>query len=335
MTAEVTAGVRVASFVAREYDIVAPSVVVAGRGVESEVWRIEGGEAPPLCLKWFRNQVDHTIVERTTVMERLARRGLPFPRLHRARSRDAVATFEGRAVVVTDWTEGSMIDKLCEASAQAAAAVLAEVHAALAEQQAPAAVSPPSWQTCDVENMIDRCRGLRGHIRRLDERSALDDLIDDALAERIRDLRRVHGLRRGLPEMALESLHFDYTRPNLLFQGTSLAGVLDLKGIPGYAAWELGRLAFEPRTVVSRRDWLDVALAAIAAYQARRRRFDVAAATRTTILYNLFSLWGISARYHGHNRAVPTGHEDYWLDRHASTRALLASLETVDAAITS
>ena len=135
--------------------------------------------------------------------------------------------------------------------------------------------------------------------------------------------------------MALESLHFDYTRPNLLFQGTSLAGVLDLKGIPGYAAWELGRLAFEPRTVVSRRDWLDVALAAIAAYQAAAGDSTSAAATRTTILYNLFSLWGISARYHGHNQAVPTGHEDYWLDRHASTRALLASLETVDAAITS
>ena len=333
MTAGVTAGVRVASFVAREYDIVAPSVVAAGRGVESQVWRIEGGDAPPLCVKWFRGPVDSTIVERTTVMDRLARRGLPFPRLHRARSRDAVATFEGRAVVVSEWIEGSMIDELCGTSAEAAAAILAETHAALAEQRAPAAVSPPSWQTCDVEDTIDRCRRLRGHIRRLDERSALDDLIDDALAERIRDLHRAHGLRRGRPEMAVEPLHFDYTLPNLLFQGTSLAGVLDLKGIAGYAAWELGKLAFEPRTVVSRRDWLHVALAAIAAYQARRRRADVVAAARTTILYNLFSLWRISARYHGSNRAVPTGHEDYWLDRHASTRALLASLEDVDAAV--
>lgn len=332
MTAEVTAAVRAMSFIAREYDIVPSAVVAAGGGVESDVWRIERGDAPSLCLKWFRGPVDHTLIERTSLMDWLARRGLPFPRLHRTRSRNAVATFEGRAVVVLDWIEGSMLDELCETTAKAAAVTLAEIHDALAEHQAPAA-SPPSWQTCDVDDVIDRCRRLRGHIQRLDERSTIDDLIDNALADRIRDLNRVHGLRRGLPAMVIELLHCDYTRSNLLFQGTSLVGVLDLKGIPGYAVWELGKLAFDPRTFVSRRDWLAIALTAIAAYQSRRRRADVVAAARTAVIYHLCSLWGVSDRYDGSHRAVPTGYEDYWLDRHALTGGLLESLEDLEAVL--
>jgi homoserine kinase type II len=131
--------------------------------------------------------------------------------------------------------------------------------------------------------------------------------------------------------MVIELLHSDYTRPNLLFQGTSLVGVLDLKGIPGYAVWELGKLAFDPRTFVSRRDWLAIALTTIAAYQSRRRRADVVAAARTAVIYHLCSLWGISDRYDGSHRAVPTGYEDYWLDRHALTGGLLASLEDLEA----
>lgn len=333
MTADVTAATRAMSFIAREYDIVPSAVAAAGGGVESEVWRLERGDAPSLCLKWFRGPVDHALVERTSViMDWLARRGLPFPRLHRTRSRDAVATFEGRAVVVLDWIEGSMLDAFCETTAKAAAVSLADIHDALAEYHAPA-TSPPSWQTCDVDDVIDRCRRIRGHIQHLDERSAIDDLIDKALADRIRDLNRVHGLRKALPAMVTELLHCDYTRPNLLFQGTSLVGILDLKGIPGYAVWELGKLAFDPRTFVSRRDWLDIALAAIAAYQSRRRRADVVAAARTTVIYHLCSLWGISDRYDGSHRAVPTGHEDYWLDRHALAGGLLESLEDLEAVL--
>lgn len=334
MTTEITAAARAASFAARTYGIVPSSAVAAGAGVESEVWRIDVGDAPALCLKWFRGPVDHTIIQRTILMDRLARRGLPYPRLHRARSGDAISTFDGRAVLVLDWIEGSILDRLCVASAESAAAALAATHDALAEQPPPTAPSPPLWQTREVEDMVDRCRRLRGHIRRLDERTAIDDLIDHALYVRIRHLQRVHSLRSGLPTMSLEPLHFDYTRPNLLFQGTSLAGVLDLVGTPGYAAWELGKLAFEPRTVASRPDWRDVALSAIAAYRERRKRAEVVATVRTTILYNLFSLWGVSGRYDGGNRATPTGHEDYWLDRHASTCVLLASLDDLETCVT-
>jgi hypothetical protein len=73
------------SFIAREYDIVPSALAAAGGGVESDVWRIERGDGPSLCLKWFRGPVDHALVERTSVMDCLARRGLPFPRLHRTR----------------------------------------------------------------------------------------------------------------------------------------------------------------------------------------------------------------------------------------------------------
>ncbi|GAA3626583.1 hypothetical protein GCM10022419_135060 [Nonomuraea rosea] len=333
MTAEITAVARAASFLTSEYNIVPSSVIPAGVGVESEVWRIARHHAPSLCLKWFRGPADRTVVERTVVMDLLARRGLPFPRIHRTRSGDVISTLEGRAVVVVSWIDGSILDELCETSAKAAGAILAKIHDALAEERPSATTSLPSWQTNDVEDMIDRCRRLRARIRRLEERSVLDDKIDRALAERIVILQEADDLRRGLPEIALEPLHFDYTRPNLLFQESSLTGVLDLKGVPGYATWELGRIAFEPKTMVARRDWLDVALAAISAYQAYRRRADIVAVARMTVLYNLFSLWGVANRYEGHNSVIPTNYEDYWLDRHASISTLMASLEEVEAAI--
>jgi homoserine kinase type II len=334
MTADVTPAARAMSFIAREYDILPSAVAAVGGGVESEVWRLERGDAPSLCLKWFRGQ-DRALVERTSViMDWLARRGLPFPRLHRTRLRDAVATFEGRAVIVLDWIEGYMLDAFGETTAQAVAVSLADMHDALAEYETPVAAAP-SWQTCDVEDVIDRCLRIRGHIQRLDERSPIDDLIDNALTDRIRDLKRVDGLRKALPAMVTELLHSDYTRPNLLFQGTNLVGILDLKGVPGYAVWELGKVAFDPRTFVSRRDWLDIALAAISAYQSRRKRADIVAAARTTLIYHLCSLWGISDRYDGGLRAVPTGYEEYWLDRHALTGGLLEALEELEAVLPS
>ncbi|MEV0612314.1 hypothetical protein AB0I81_03250 [Nonomuraea sp. NPDC050404] len=333
MIAEGAAAARAASFVGREYGVVPSAVAAGGAGVEAEVWRVGRERASPLCLKWFRGPADRALVERTILMDRLARRGLPFPRVHRTRSGEVVSALEGRAVVVVDWLDGGILDEFGAASAGAAGAVLAETHGVLAERRVPAPASPPPWRTADVEEAVERCRSLRGRIRRLKERSALDDRIDEALAARITDLRRARELRAGLPESSLELLHFDYTRPNLLFQGSRLTGVLDLQGIPGYAVWELGKIAFEPRTVASRHDWLKVALAAISAYQARRGRADVAAVARMTILYNLFSLWGVWDRYDGGDRAVPTAHEDYWLNRQTCASVLLRSLEEVETAV--
>lgn len=323
---------RVASLLAREYGLRPSSVVLAGSGVEADVWRIDLDGAHPLCFKWFRGPVDQTTVSRTLLMDRLARRGMPFPRLHCTGSHDPSASLDGRAVVVVDWLVGSMRDELCVESATAAAVALAEVHQALRSEPPTGSYGRhalPTWQTCGVAEATDRCDALREHIGRLNVQSELDLKIDVALGERKEDLRRADELRRALPDAPLEPLHFDYTRPNLLFQGTALAGVLDLKGVAGYAVWELGKLAFEPQTMVSRQDWFEVAAAAIAAYQARRPLAGVVTAARMTALYNLFSFWGVSARFGG-KRPLPTGYEEYWLNRHAATRTLLASLTRIE-----
>ncbi len=332
IAAEPFAERRASAFLRRVYDVSPAAIRHVGGGVESEVWRVERDGESPLCLKWFHTATDATVVQRSLLMDRLARRGLPFPLLRRTRWGEPAATLDGRTVLLMDWIDGSTIPALCTASAAAAGATLADLHSILAEEPA-AGAAPPSWRTASAEEMIGACERLRAAISRLAERTPLDEAIDDALAERVAYLRRVDDLRRGLPDMPLQPLHHDYTRPNLLFRSTDLASVLDLKGVCGFAVWELGKLAFEPTTVATRRDWLDVALAALSAYQTRRPLPSAVAAARTTVLYNLFSLWGVSARYQRDGQATPTGNEDYWLNRHETTCRLVDSLGEVEAAI--
>ncbi len=68
---------RAAALLRRVYDVFPAEVRLVAGGAESEVWRVEIEGESPLCLKWFRTAADAAVVQRSLLMDRLARRGLP------------------------------------------------------------------------------------------------------------------------------------------------------------------------------------------------------------------------------------------------------------------
>jgi Ser/Thr protein kinase RdoA (MazF antagonist) len=319
----------------RLYDIDAASAQLIGGGDEAETWRIQDASRGSWCVKWFRRQRPQDLQSRVELMDRLADDGFPIPRVHPTRAGELVGSLHGRGVTVTEWIDGSPVDALAVETGDAAGRMLARLHVALRRHGQPARPSSKNWEVDRPEQAIATCESLRARIEALHTASDLDRRIHDALGERILALSKISGVRQAMPPLSRQRLHGDYTRPNLLFAEGSLVAVLDLLGPVGHPAWELGRLAFEPLTVARRADWPQAAQATFAGYRAEATlpEAELAAAVRTTLLYNLFSFWGISQRYPPGGAVIATGNEDYWLARHLVARLLLADLTGLDALV--
>jgi homoserine kinase type II len=321
----------------RLYGIEATPVAYLSGGDEADTWRVRDSSDSSWCVKSFRRLRPGDAHARLELMNGLSGERFPFPHVRRTRGGGLVGSWNDRAVTVSGWIDGAPVDVLTTQTGAAAGWLLARLHAALRRDAQPGLASRKSWEVDQPEQAIDMCRTARARIQALRTASELDWLIHDALGERIDALSRIDEIRCAMPHLTRQRLHCDYTRPNLLFARGSLVGVLDLLGHIGYPAWELGRLAFEPLTVARRADWPQVALAILAAYRSETTvtGSELRAAVRTTLLYNLFSFWGISGRYPATGAVTATGNEDYWLSRQKVARLLLVNLSDIEALVSS
>jgi hypothetical protein len=62
-------------------------------------------------------------------------------------------------------------------------------------------------------------------------------------------------------------------------------------------------------------------------------QLEATSVVRVTILYHLFSFWGVSGRYREDGEVVVTGHEDYWINRQAIAQILFGNLSDLEALI--
>ena len=303
-------------------------------GDEASVWRAET-ECGPVCLKVLRSNQDTTDFERrATLMERLRNAGIPFPRLFETVNGDVVAAVGTDLVAVLAWSHGTIQPSFNWASAGSAARLLASLHSALRKQpdHLSGRVDPSRWLVEPADVAARTCYMLLDEIQQLKRLQPVDLKYQKALRERLDDLLGVDDIRRTLPALASQLVHHDYTRPNLLFDGSRVVAVLDLKGLFGLPIREFGKIAFEPHTVVRSANWLEVACAAAMEYCA----VDAAAGSvlwscaRAVILYNLFSFYGPWERYVEGSREGQDDMDSYWLNRHATGRLLLANLRFVE-----
>ncbi len=323
------------SDVADAYDfcLFLPVVHVAS-GDEASVWRAET-EHGPVCLKVLRSGRDTSdFIRRATLMEQLRRAGLPFPQLIENASGGVLTTFGSETVGIWAWSRGTVSPIFDRVSARSAARQLAALHLELLRQpdRRFGEDGSPRWLTESAEVAANNCLVLLEAISRRGQLRPVDIRYQSALRERLDDLKRVDDLRQLMPSLTSQLVHHDYTRPNLLFEHRSVVAILDLKGHVGPPIWELGKIAFEPQTVVRSTDWLDVACAATAAYCAEHPEAAASAwsCARAVVLYNMFSFWGPWQRYVEGIRAEQQDMDDYWLNRHATTRRLLANLHLVE-----
>ncbi len=155
------------------------------------------------------------------------------------------------------------------------------------------------------------------------------------LEQRREDLfEHVHRLREQLPAKLVEqALHADLSRTNLIIRGDAVAGVIDFRGACAMPAWELGRAAFDPRTVANSPDWIACARAMIGSYLAENPSLplvEVRACARIALLYMLFSFYGATTSEYNLPPAAEADLKQHWQERQTTIRLLLNHLDELD-----
>ncbi|MGB8944975.1 MAG: phosphotransferase [Streptomyces sp.] len=262
---------------------------------------------------------------------------VPVPRAWRSWDGDVITPFADAAWVVADEALGRVAtEPMTVPRAQCTGLMLGRMHRALASYPSPARVRQTRWRTASVESAAVQtdaalARSAAQHDPRLGQ-------LRVELEQRREDLdSHVSRLRAGLPEILVaQAAHADFTRPNLLAQEDVITAILDFQGETCVLAWELGRAAFDPRTVANSSSWLQSALRLIDAYRVENPDLplaDLQACARVALLYMLFSLYGATtAEYH-----LPAEAEAdlrrHWVERQITIRRLLDNLDELETAL--
>ncbi|MDR3034104.1 MAG: phosphotransferase [Kitasatospora sp.] len=253
---------------------------------------------------------------------------------------DTVVRQNGIAVSVWDWVPGTVVENgLNPAQQRAAGHVLGRIHTAFADH--PAGSGPSArlkkWMNPDLDKLDATTGKLLGIAGERAQRDAFDEQALRTLAERRAVLPRIPELLAGLPALTTQVLHGDYSAVNLLFQGDELTAVLDfLPPDPFLIAYELGRIAFDPRTVVLDEDWIAAGANLAGAYLQTNPNLpaaDVTACARVALLQLLTSLYGVKQHYLSPG-LIQEDLDQFWLLRHAAATRLLENLDDVEHALT-
>lgn len=193
------------------------------------------------------------------------------------------------------------------------------------------------WRTEPVGDAVAKCdtvmaRAMRQGHDRLDQ-------LRDHLDQRRGDLRaHVPGLREHLPETLVEqALHADLTRTNLITLADAVTGVIDFRCASAMPAWELGRAAFDPRTVATSSEWVTCALAMVRAYRSEHPSLpmrEVRACARIALLYMLFSFYGATTAEYDLPQEAEADLKRHWSERQIAIRRLLGDLEGLEDELT-
>jgi len=252
---------------------------------------------------------------------------------------DTVVRQDGLVVSVWEWVPGAVVeDGLSSVQQRAAGATLGRIHTAFADH--PAGSGPSAklekWLRPDIEKLEATAVKLLGIAGERAQRDAFDEQALRTLAERRAVLHRIPELLGGLPPLTTQVLHGDYSAVNLLFQGDELTAVLDfLPPDPFLVAYELGRIAFDPRTVVLDEDWIAAGVNLVGAYLETNPQVpaaEVTACARVALLQLLTSLYGVKQHYLEPG-LLQEDLDQFWLLRHAAAKRLLEGLGDVERAL--
>ncbi|MGW1006449.1 phosphotransferase enzyme family protein [Streptomyces sp. NPDC002520] len=263
--------------------------------------------------------------------------GIPVPRVWPDVDGDLVTIAEGCAWAVTEEAPGGVSSSaMSVALAEHLGVVMGRMHRALAAYPMPQKVQHSRWRTGSVEDAAKRCSGVlttalgQGH-------GDLDQLQMD-LDQRREDLyEHAHRLRERLPnELVEQALHADLSRTNLIVLADAVTGVIDFRGTRAMPAWELGRAAFDPRTVANSPEWIACALAMVRAYLAENPGLpvgEVRSCARIALLYMLFSFYGATTAEYGLPPAAEADLKQHWRERQTTIRLLLNHLDELEDAL--
>jgi phosphotransferase family enzyme len=230
-------------------------------------------------------------------------------------------------------------DGLSETQYQQIGAALGKIHclfAALPAGRSPSRRSK-TWLEISVTNLESTIQQLQsivaGRIRD-GAADAFDRAAAQQLSERKSMVSRIPELLQGLPTLTSQVIHGDYSLVNnIMFESGRLTAVLDFRPPdPFFIAYELGRIAFQPNTVVNNPDWIEAARVLARAYIDQNPNVaatDVRACGRVALLQLLRSLYGIKQHYMD-SGLLQDDLDAFWSLRHETVSRLLANLPLID-----
>lgn len=293
-------------------------------------------------VKHYPVETDLNAERAGIAMSRLAgRAGVPVASTVPSVEGEVLVNQDGVAVSVWDFVAGRTITgSFTHPQLVAIGTALGRVHRAFADHPARSKLSQTrEWLAFDPAPTLATVEALVATVAQRHDRGHADEF--DALAlrtltQRRDQLPRAAELIAGLPQLSSQVLHGDYSAVNLLFDGDQLTAVLDFRPPNAFLlAWELGRIAFDPRTVVLNPDWLDSARVLITAYLTENptiRPADIAYCGRIVLIQLIRSLYGIKQHYHGPG-LLQDDLDCFWSFRHQAATTLLAHLDTLEAAL--
>ncbi|GAA1899455.1 phosphotransferase [Streptomyces sodiiphilus] len=265
--------------------------------------------------------------------------GVPVAPLVPAQSGAVIAQDGDVALSVWHWMPGRTVeDGLTPPQQAAAGEVLGRIHRTFAAH--PASSRPSAklnrWMRPDLPQLHRTIDQLLGIIDSRTEHDTFDDHAARTLTERRTMLQRVPGLIDTLPPLSSQVLHGDYSAVNLLLNGDTITAVLDFRPPESFLiAYELGRIAFDPRAVVLSDDPVSTGVALVAAYLSEHRTLtaaDVRMCARIAALQLIISLYGIKQHYLSPG-LIQADLDDFWLLRHKAAAILLNHLEDFEKAL--
>lgn len=250
-----------------------------------------------------------------------------------------IARHEGSAASVWEWIDGAIIETgYNQSQLHVAGHTLGLIHrtfATLLESNAPAPEAEPwlAFNAPEFTAIIDRLLAI---IEAKNEPDEFDRSAWRTLRERREQVERVPSLIAGLPPLTTQVLHGDYSPMNLMFAGDGLAAVIDFRPPdPFFIAYELGRIAYDPRSVTRSPDWQTDALALIAAYRRANPQVApdaIACSARVALIQLLTSLYGVRNHYLKPG-LLQDGLDAFWLQRHHAATTLLHHLHDLEKAL--
>ncbi|WP_328485959.1 phosphotransferase enzyme family protein [Streptomyces zaomyceticus] len=264
--------------------------------------------------------------------------GVPVPAVQRTVTGGLIASAGGLSVSVTEYVADTETAEggLSGARWAAVGEAVGQLHRALARHP----VGPPrpvaARAVCDVARAGRRLEEL------LARWSAAPPAPEGFAAwcaqtakQRLAALPEVAARLEKLPvTLTAQVVHGDLASPNLLMRGETVAAVIDFRP-PGHrsAAWELGRIVLDPRTVLARPDdWIPGMARAVGAYRAANPQLlaeDLLAVPRVAAGYLACSVYPLSEPLNEPTSVTPAL-EAYGRARHEATGVLWERLDEAE-----
>lgn len=317
------------------YGFAAAAVEPVPTSTETTVRRVLTDDGQRLVVKKYRATAREDSLRVALDMSEYCRAArLPVPRVHPDMEGCLVTIAQGNAWSVADEAPGIVsTSAMTLALAEHIGSVLGRMHRVLAAYPLPERVQQSRWRTEPVEHALAQCDAVLHRALR-HRRVHGGQLISD-LDQRREDLHgHAHRLRGQLPENLVDhALHAHLSRTHLVVAADMVTGIIGFHGARSVTAWELGRAAFEPRTVATSSGWAARALAMLAAYREENPTLpfaDLQACTRIALLDLLFSLHGATTAEHELPAVAQADSQLHWSQRQMTIRRLLDHLDDLD-----